>query len=333
MAWFEIGAVSCDYGGMQVAFIGSGALGCPALERLLAHPRHRLAGVVTQPDRPRGRSLRVQACPSRALADARGIPTLAPERIADPDTVAAIAAWKPDIIVTAAYGQFLRRNLLGLPPHGAINIHPSLLPRYRGAAPIQWTLARGESVTGVTILRMTERMDAGAMLAQREHPIRPDDTAATLEPRLAELGAELLLAVLDELEAGRATETPQDEAAVTFAPKIAKRDGWIDWRLPADEIHNRIRGFTPWPGGYTLLPAPWNLRLTLLQTEVATGAGASGEVLEAGPGGLLVAAGSGAVRAHTVHPEGRRPMEAESFCRGCRALAGARLLPPPPPEA
>ncbi|MBP7274815.1 MAG: methionyl-tRNA formyltransferase [Kiritimatiellae bacterium] len=311
---------------MRVLFFGSGALGCPSLERILASDRHTLVAAVTSPDRPGGRHLQPMACPARQFLLDRGIPMLTPERVNAPEVAAELEVFAPDLVVSAAYGQFLGARLLNLAPRGAINVHPSLLPKYRGAAPVAWAIARGETVTGVTILRMTRQMDAGDMILQETHPVHPDDTAETLERRLAAQGASLLMRALDILDRDvPPPATPQDESQATFAPKLTKQDGWLDWNRPARELSNRIRGFQPWPGSYTLLPGPPPLRLGVLNAEATDGRGRPGEVLRADREGLDVATSEGVLRIRTVHPAGRKPMDAGAFCLGCRDLAGRVL--------
>ena len=314
---------------MRVLFFGSGALGCPSLERIASNPRHSLVAAVTQPDRPAGRHLQPVPCPARLWLKDRSVPILTPERVNAPEVVAELEAFAPDIIVSAAYGQFLGARLLSLAPRGAINVHPSLLPKYRGAAPVAWAIAQGETVTGVTILRMTRQMDAGDLILQESHEIRPDDTAETLERRLAVQGADLLMRALDLLSSETPPPvTPQDESLVTFAPKLAKQDGWLDWNRSARELCNRIRGFQPWPGCYTLLPGPSPLRLGVLKAEAVDGTGKCGEVLRADEQGLMIATSDGTLKLTTVHPAGRKPMDASAFCRGCRDLAGRVLESP-----
>ena len=254
-----------------------------------------------------------------------GVPVLTPEHIRDPAAAEAIAAWRPEVMVVAAYGQFLRRNVLDLAPRGVINIHPSLLPKYRGAAPIQWALARGDPTTGVTILYVTERMDAGDMILQEPAAILPEDTAGTLEPRLAEQGASMLIRALDRMAEGPPPVVSQDESLVVLAPKLSKCDGWIRWNMPAREIHNRIRGFTPWPGCCTRYPHLRPFLLKVLSSSVVSGAGVPGTVLSADDQGIVVAAGAEALRLVCVQPEGKRGMSAGEFVRGYRVQPGLRL--------
>jgi methionyl-tRNA formyltransferase len=250
---------------------------------------------------------------------------LQPERASTPESIEALTAFKPDLLVVAAYGQILRQALLDVAPRGAINIHPSLLPKYRGAAPIQWAIANGDTETGVAILHVTARMDAGDLILMERAPIAPDDTAGSLEPRLAAVGARLLLRALDLFATPPVPRTPQDESQVVLAPKLAKEDGRIDWTMPAETIRNRIRGFSPWPGCFTTVPGTPPVTLKIHAAEVEAGSGAPGTVLEAGPKGIRVACGTGSLRLVRIQPEGRPAMTDAAYCCGRRDLAGLRL--------
>jgi methionyl-tRNA formyltransferase len=308
---------------MRLVFMGSAEFACPSLEALLRRKPGEVVGVVTQPDRPKGRSLAVTPCAVRSSLAGRGIPVLTPERVNAPESLEALSALAPDLIVVVAYGQFLGRALLALPPQGCLNVHGSLLPKYRGAAPVQRAIAEGETVSGVTIMRLNERMDAGDILLQVEAPIEPADTGGTLGVKLAQLGAEALIRALEDLAAGRLAGRAQDESAATFAPKLQKSDGILDWGLAATRIANRVRAFNPWPCCACRLPGGGALRV--LQARVEPGRGVPGEVLECGPQGPLVAAGEGAVRLLEVQPEGKRAMSGAEFVRGRPLGVGARL--------
>ena len=310
---------------LKIILMGSGALACPLLEGILAAGRDDLVAVVTQPDRAGGRGLQCQPCEMKRLAQARGLPVFTPENASEEGFVAQLAALKPDAMVVACFGQFLKKNLLAVPRLGTVNVHPSLLPKYRGASPIQWALANGDPETGVSVLYVTPKMDAGDLLAQERYAIGPEETFSTLEPKLAAKGAELLARVLDEFREGRTQGTPQDEAQVTFARKLTKEDGKVDWSLPAAAIRNRLRGFAPWPGAYTFLPGGVLVKIHGMQVEAGAAGAAPGTVLEAGGAGPLVAAGSGAVRLTVVQPAGKKAMEGAAFLRGHRLVAGARL--------
>ncbi len=310
---------------MRILFLGSGAFACPCLERLAGRPGDMIVGVVAQPDRPAGRGLAARSCPAAELARRLGLPLRTPDRVNAPEEAAALTALRPDLVVVAAYGQLLKPHLLALAPMGAINVHPSLLPRYRGAAPIQWAIANGDTETGVTVQFMVERMDAGDIILVERAPVLPDDTAGSLEPRLARLGAELLDRVLDLFQRPPVPRTPQDEGQATYARKLTREDGRLDWRLPAASLHNRIRGFHPWPGCFTLYGPPPGRVLKVHAARVEEGRGEPGRVLEIAGEGPLVATGDNALRLLTVQPEGRPIMDGSAFCRGHGRLLGDRL--------
>ncbi len=304
--------------------MGSGDLGCPAVERLLASPQDEVVAVVTQPDRPQGRKLQLAPCPVKAFVAGR-VPVLTPEKCGAPDFVAQLAALRPDLIAVAAYGQFLPRALLDLPPHGVINVHPSLLPKYRGAAPIQWAVARGEMETGVSIIYLIDKMDAGDIVAQERVALAPTATAADLAPQLAALGAELLARVVGEIRAGTVRRTPQDDALATRAPLLRKTDGRLDWSLPAMELYNRIRGFFPWPGCSFEWPRGSEKRVKVLKAVPTSGSGEAGTMISNDPRHLIVACGSGALQLIEVQPEGKKPMPAAAFLNGAHLAPGERL--------
>jgi methionyl-tRNA formyltransferase len=306
---------------MRIIFMGSAELACPCLDRLLANPADQVVGVVTQPDRPKGRSLQMASCAVRAHVAECGIPVLTPENVNAPESVSALRALAPDLIVVVAYGQFLKAAILNLPLRGCVNVHASLLPRYRGAAPIQWAVANGETVTGVTTMFVNARMDAGDIIDQLAEEIRPEDTAGSLHDRLAQCGADLLARTIEVLRQGLIRRLPQNEAEATFAPRIKKTDGRMDWRLPAALLHNRVRGFNPWPGCFCELAPVGGVRV--LKTRVEAGRSASaGAVLEAAGAGPLIQAGQDALRLLELQPEGRKVMSGAAFLRG-HPLMGA----------
>ena len=304
--------------------MGSGALACPLLEGILAAGRDDLVAVVTPPDRAGGRGLHCQPCALKPLARERGLPVFDPPDASAAAFAAQVAALQPDVIVVASYGQFLKKNLLAVPRIGTINVHPSLLPKYRGASPIQWALANGERETGVSVLRVTPKMDAGDILAQERFPIAPDDTFGSLESKLAARGAELLVRVLDDFRAGKTKGMPQDESQATFARKLAKEDGLVDWSLPAEAIRNQLRGFAPWPGAYTFLPGGILLKIHEAKTEPGTPA-LPGTVLDAAGAGPRVATGNGALRLTMVQPAGKKAMSGAAFLCGHRLQVGERF--------
>lgn len=302
---------------VRVAFLGTPAFAVPTLERLLA-AAHEVVAVVTQPDRPRGRGQRVSESPVKQLAAARGLPVYQPERMKDPAFVEALGALAPDLGVVAAYGKMLPDPLLALPRLGMINVHASLLPAYRGAAPIHRAVMAGETETGITIIRLVREMDAGPMLRRAALPIDPDDDAETLERALAALGAVTLLQAVDDLESGRAAEEEQDHARATFAPRLTRADGAIDWSRTAGQVHDQVRGLHPWPRAFSHLGGARYLIHRTTMVEPPGGAPTvPGTVLEAAGDRLVVAAGSGtAVAILEIQPEGRRALPARAFLAG-----------------
>lgn len=316
---------------LRIIFFGSAELSCPVLHHLAQEARFRVVGVVTQPDRPFGRRLELRPSPVRLAAAALGVPTvLTPEQVNAPESIAALEHLKPDLFAVVAYGQFFGRRLLALPPRACVNLHTSLLPKYRGAAPIQWAIANGETHTGVTTMLMNAGMDAGDVLLQREMAIKPGDTGGTLHDRMAVLGADLLVETLLRWVDGDLRPVPQDAAAATYAAKLKKADGRIDWSLPATVLHNRVRAFNPWPccffdcevaDGGTTPPA-----VRVLETAVEPLEGETpGTVLRADAGGPLVATGSGALRLVRVQPPGGRVMSGAAYGLGHAMGVGRRL--------
>jgi methionyl-tRNA formyltransferase len=302
---------------MRILFMGSGALACPALERLLNRPGDEVVALVSQPDRPKGRRQHQAPCPAKRFAEARGVTVLTPEKVGAADSVERIRSLRPDLIVVAAYGQYIPVSILDLPPGGAINIHPSLLPKYRGASPIQWAVANGETETGVTILFVAAEMDAGDIILQEKAPIADDDTAATLEPRLAEQGAELLIRAVEQIRAGTVRRQPQDHRQATGAAKLRKEDGRLPWGLPAITLHNRVRGFQPWPGCFCEAPDGSGHFLKIWKTRTEPrGERVPGQIVDVAGEGPLIAAGEGALRLLEVQPEGGRPMTGRDFLNG-----------------
>jgi methionyl-tRNA formyltransferase len=235
---------------MRLVFMGTPNFAAASLEALLKSD-HSVVGIVTQPDRPKGRGNILTPSPVKLLAQREQISLLQPLKMKDPEFFHALAGWKPDLIAVAAFGRLLPPVILSLPLLGCINVHGSILPKYRGAAPIQWAIINGETETGITTMLMDEGMDTGAILLQETIPITPDDTVGTLSPRLAELGGNLLVETITRLKAGTLIPRPQDSSRATLAPLLKKEDGIIDWALPATALANRIRGLAPWPGAYT----------------------------------------------------------------------------------
>jgi methionyl-tRNA formyltransferase len=307
---------------VRVVFMGSGSFAVPSLIALL-DAGHEVAAVVTQPDKEKGRGRTVTAPPVKPVALARGLSVLQPRRVKEPDAQAALRALSPDVQVVVAYGQILPTSVIEIPRLRTVNVHGSLLPRYRGAAPVQWAIVRGERETGVTTMLIDAGLDTGPTLLARSEPIRDDDTADVLEARLAALGASVLLATLAGLEAGTLAAVPQDHDRATHAPIIRKEDGVIDWTTPAAEIERRVRGFHPWPGAGTTLAGRG---LRVLRARTTEGGGDPGSVAAVDREGIHVACGAGTrLVLLDVQPESKRAMPASAFAQGARLAAGARL--------
>jgi methionyl-tRNA formyltransferase len=288
--------------------------------------------VVTQPDRPRGRGRSLAPPPVKEFAGAEGIPVLQPEKARDPAFVTELEALEPELNVVVAYGQILSRALLDVPERGSVNLHPSLLPELRGAAPINWAIIRGYDVTGVTTMRMSEKLDAGPILRQVTEPILPGETATDLTVRLSELGAEIMIETLALLEMGELEERPQDDDAATYAPLIGREEARVDWVEPAESVSNRIRGLDAVPGAWSLLNDDTEVKVYRpipADAAHADPGAAPGTVLETTPDhpeeGLLVACGEGAVWVREVKPAGKRRMNAADWLRGRGAQPGDRL--------
>jgi methionyl-tRNA formyltransferase len=302
---------------LRILFMGTAELARASLRGLLASALFEVAAVVTRPDRRKGRELKPHPSPVKEIAVEAGLPLLQPERAREAGFVSSVAALMPDFIVVAAYGQLLPPSILGLPKFGCVNVHASLLPRYRGAAPIQWAILNGEEETGVTIMKMSEGLDTGDILAQRATPIGAEERADQLHERLAMLGAELLVSTLPAYAAGAIRPVPQDNAAATHARKISKEDGRIDWSETASALRNRIRAFTPWPGAYADLTIRGKPRLVKFwRADVEASQGHPGQVLQADRSGLVIACGSDALRIQELQVEGGRKMTAAQFVAG-----------------
>jgi methionyl-tRNA formyltransferase len=315
----------------RIVFMGTAELACASLEALTAAPGFEVVAVVTQPDRPKGRALRMQPSPVKEAALRAGLSVLQPERARDAAFWEELRRLEPLLIVVAAYGQLLPPAILALPPQGCFNVHASLLPKYRGAAPIQWAILNGESETGVTIMKMAEKLDTGDILAQRATAITAGDTADTLRERLARLGAQLLVETLENAVNNNLTARPQSEAEATCARKITKEDGRLDWSQPARSLWNRVRAFAPWPGAFTYLPGGAQLRTVKIwrasAEEGRAGApGPPGAVAQADKAGIVVACGGGgALRIHELQREGGRRLTAAQFLAGHPMPPGQRL--------
>lgn len=313
---------------LRVAFFGTPGFAVPTLEHLV-HSSHTVVGVITQPDRPRGRGQHISDGPVKSLALSLGLPVLQPPRLAQDQFASQFAALWADIGVVAAYGKILPDWLLAAPRLGLINVHASLLPRYRGASPVHRAVIAGDAETGVTIMRVVKALDAGPMLAVTRVPIGPDDTTTIVESLLAIRGAELLVQTLDQIEAGQAHETPQDEALVTYAPKLAKAEGLVDWTLPAQRVHDLIRGLWPWPHAFSYLAG---VRYILHRSRMSplTHHAPPGTIIAASPiDGLHVACGDGgAIEMLDLQLEGKRVMTARDAMAAKTLAAGARFATP-----
>ena len=316
---------------LRIVFLGTPDFATPSLRALIGS-RHSVAGVVSQPDRPKGRGHQLQPTPTRVVAETHGIPVLQPSKIREEAFLQQIRDLRPDLGVVVAFGRILPDSVLAIARLGMINVHASVLPRYRGAAPIQRAVMAGDAETGVTIMRVETELDAGPTFAVATVPIPSDATSGDVETVLATLGAELLLPVVDDLASGRAVETPQDHARATFAPKITKDEGVIDWNEPADRIHNRVRALQPWPLASTRLEgARVVLRRTVPSLAPAEVPHADlitnpGTVVAATKDELIVACGSQTLlRILEIQPEGRRTMTVRELRAGHRIAEGARF--------
>jgi methionyl-tRNA formyltransferase len=309
--------------------LGTGDFALPTFVYLCA-TGHNIQRLVTQPDRPQGRKQKLIPSTIKQEALAHEIDVDQPEDVNAPESLERLRALGPDLLVTAAYGQILSADLLGIPRLGGINLHGSILPAYRGAAPVARAIERGEEETGVTVIRMTPRIDAGGIIAVARTPIDPDETASALEARLAALGAPLVAEAIAALESGRVQILAQEKARVTRAPKLCKEDGLIDWSKPARAVHDQVRAMQPWPVAYTHWtchesPSAQPVRLLIHATKPVEHAGIAGTVLEAHGDRLTVAASTGAVRILTIQREGKRPGPVAEFLRGNHVAVGDRM--------
>jgi methionyl-tRNA formyltransferase len=303
----------------RIIFMGSPEFALPSLRRLAEH--YPLAGVVTQPDRPAGRGRGLTPPPVKALALQLGLPVIQPERLRQPEAMQQLHAWAPDLIVVAAYGQILRPAVLELPPLGCINVHASLLPRWRGAAPIQAAILHGDAESGATIMRMDAGVDTGAVLSQRALPILSGETAGELSARLAEAGADLLIEILPAYLSGGLAPRPQDDSLATYAPLLKKEDGALDFTQPAEELARRVRAFQPWPGAYTTWKGG---PLKILHSRPVAGSLPPGRCAEV-QGLPAVGCQPGLLLLDELQPAGKKPMSGGDFLRGARDWAGSGL--------
>jgi methionyl-tRNA formyltransferase len=300
---------------MRIVFIGAGEIGVPTLQALLRSSEHKLTGVLTQPDKPVGRDQQIEPPPiKRALAGTR-ISILQPARIKDRQAIEDIRALQPDVIVVVAYGQILPREVLEIPRIACLNLHASLLPRWRGAAPVQAAIAAGDPQTGVSVMYMAEGLDTGDILLQRGIEILPTDTGGSLHNRLAQIAPDALLEALQMLANGNAPRIPQDNTLATHAPKLTRDNGEIDWTEPAEIIERKIRAFNPWPGAFTEIASPRVRKLKIFSAAIVNLNGEPGEIWRREKE-LVIAAGKGALSLGEVQLEGKRRMEAAKFLLG-----------------
>lgn len=308
---------------MRIVFMGTPAFAVPVLSAL-HEAGHEIALVISQPDRPRGRGRKLEPTPVKQKALDLGLNVFQPDKISRPEAIEAVTGASPELAVVAAFGQILPKAVLDIPPRGCLNTHASLLPSYRGAAPINWAIINGEVKTGVTIMQMDVGMDTGDMLLKAEEPIRPDDTAGSLTGRLSKIGAELIVKAIEELEAGRLTPVRQDQALATYAPLLKKEMGLVDWNKPAPEIERLMRGLDPWPGAYTSRGGDvlklWKAGVAGMDTD-----GEAGTVVESNREGIFVNTGCGVLVIKELQGPGGRRMTASEYLAGHKILKGERL--------
>jgi methionyl-tRNA formyltransferase len=312
---------------MRIVMMGTGRFAEPTFQALLAS-RHCVAGLVANPDRPSGREKEMVRS-IKKIALAHGIPVFQPEKINTPEGIAGLKAFEPELLVVAAYGQILSPEVLSVARHGGINVHASLLPKYRGAAPVAWAIYHGETRTGVTIIRMSPQMDAGDILAQEAVDILPDETAGELEARLAVIGARLALQVIDQIESGQVRAIAQDSSQATRAPKLKKEHGLVDWSRSAQQVVNQIRAMQPWPTAYTFWhrrdKPPLRLIIRRARARPETTDAQPGTIIAVHPDTVRVASGQGTVELLQIQPAGGKVMSVGEFLRGHRMQVGELL--------
>lgn len=305
-----------------IVFMGTPEVAAATLESLFQSP-DRVVGVVTQPDRPFGRGQRLVRSPVRKLAEAHGVPVIAPEKLRTPEVLKTVLDWSPQIIVVVAYGRILPKTILDLPLYGCLNVHYSLLPKYRGAAPAAWTIINGEEQGGVTTMKLVEKMDAGPIYLQEPVPLAPDETTGTLQKKLTPIGCRLLAQSLRRLKEGSLIPREQDESQASLAPMLKKQDGLIDWRRAAVEIERRVRGLDPWPGSFTYLNGRLlKVHRTMIITE---NRGEPGEIIRADSSGFWVGTATATISLEEVQLENKKRLPGSEFIKGARIRAGDRL--------
>ena len=311
---------------LRIVFMGTPDLAATSLRALIAVEDFQVVAVVTQPDQPKGRGLHLRASPVKQVAEQANLPVFQPQRAREENFIEQLRALQPDLIAVAAYGQILPKSILDLPRFGCVNVHTSLLPKYRGAAPIQHALLNGEAETGVTIMKMDAGLDTGDILTQQKTAIHTRDNSQTLHDRLAEIGAGLLVSTIPDLISGKTQPRAQPSEGVIYAPKIKKGDGQIDWAQPAATIWNRVRAMVPWPGAFTRLPEQLHSHLLKIwEAEVVQGKGEAGAVLHADKKGIVIGCGSEALRVLVVQREGGRRMSAAEFLAGHALAVGQKF--------
>lgn len=306
-----------------IVFMGTPQIAAATLAELVQGP-DPVVGVVTQPDRPAGRGQQSKPSPVREFTESRGIPVIAPEKIRTAEFLETLGKWQPEIIVVVAYGRILPKSVLELAPQGCLNVHYSILPKYRGAAPAAWTIIDGETEGGVTTMMLVEKMDAGAIYLQQAVPLAADETTGSLQAKLTPIGARLLLETLRCLKDGSLMPRKQDESLATLAPILKKEDGLIDWRRSANEIERRVRGLDPWPGSYTFISGKL-LKVHRAKVISKDHMANPGEIVRADAGGFWVATGSGAIGLEEVQMENKKRLPGLEFIKGARIKAGDRL--------
>jgi len=306
---------------MKIIFMGTPEFAVSSLKALIESD-HEVIAVIAQPDKPKGRGRKLAPPPTKILAEEHNILVIQPEKVRTEEFLSELQDLSPDLICVTAYGKILPKSILELPEHGCINVHASLLPKYRGAAPINWAIVRGETQTGITTMLMDEGMDTGDMLLKKEIQIEDEDDAGSLSEKLSQLGGDLLLETISHLEQGKLTPSKQDESQATHAPMLKKSDGEIKWDKSAQELWNLIRGMNPWPGTFTNLE---NKSLKIYKAKLVDGVGRPGEVLDSDPGALIVSTGEGALEILELQLEGSKRMDIKSFLSGRKIEKGTIL--------
>lgn len=312
---------------IRVTFMGTAELACPSLKALAADGNYQVVQVVTQPDRPQGRDLKLRPPPVKATALELGLEVFQPEKVRRDEALQTIASKKPDLIVVAAYGQILPQSLLDLPHWGCLNVHASLLPKHRGAAPIQWAILNEDSETGVTIMRVDAGLDTGDILTMEKTAILDSDNGQILHDRLAQIGSALLLQTIPKYMSGQIQPRHQPQDQASYARKIIKLDGLIDWNLSAHQLWNRIRAFAPWPGAYSYIESPTPTMLKIWEAWPVEGSSSSpGQIISADASGIVVACGQQALKLTVIQREGKRRMSCAQFMTGNHLAPGQSLI-------